>query len=166
MKNQREATVNAILSVLEERGVSYELNGSTSISEVLTSEDKKKVQSILSTGFNNGEIEMSEEAKAKYVGNTSEMNKYVSGLINNWVRKFPAFNSGSKYETKNPGSRQGASDAQVKEMKKLLSITTDEKTKATIQEAIDKRLAEIKPEKKVEVNLDAIPAELRAQLGL
>lgn len=166
MKSQREATVNAILSVLEERGVSYELNGTTVLSDILTSEDKKKVQSILSTGFVNGDIQMSSEAKDKYIGNTSEMNKYVSGLINNWVRKFPAFNNGSKYEIKNKGSRTGSQDEQVREMKKLLSATTDVKAKELIQAAITSRLAEIKPEKKVEVNLDSIPAELREALGL
>jgi hypothetical protein len=166
MKSQREATVNAILSVLEERGVSYELGGNTNVSDVLTSEDKKKVQTILSTGFNKGEIQLSSEAASKYVGNTSEMNKYVSGLINNWVRKFPDFNAGSKYEAKNPGSRAGTGDEQVKEMRKLLKVTTDAEAKTVIQSAIDSRLAEIKPATKVEVNFDAIPAELRAKLGL
>lgn len=166
MKSQREATVNAILSVLEERGVNYELGGNTNVSDVLTSEDKKKVQTILSTGFNKGEIQLASEAASKYVGNTSEMNKYVSGLINNWVRKFPDFNAGSKYEAKNPGSRAGTGDEQVKEMRKLLKVTTDAEAKTVIQSAIDSRLAEIKPATKVEVNFDAIPAELRAKLGL
>lgn len=166
MKSQREATVNAILSVLEERGVSYELGGSTNVSDVLTSDDKKKVQTILSSGFTKGEIQMSAEATSKYVGNTSEMNKYVSGLINNWIRKFPDFNAGSKYEAKNPGSRAGTGDEQVKEMRKLLKVTTDAEAKVAIQSAIDSRLAEIKPETKVTVNMDVIPAELRAKLGL
>lgn len=166
MKTQREATVNTIISVLADRDVQYELGGSTNVSEVLTSEDKKKVQTILAAGFNKGEIQLSEEAKAKYIGNTAEMNKYVSGLINNWVRKFPDFNNGSKYEAKNPGSRAGTGDEMVKEMRKLLKIQTDAKAKVAIQEAIDSRLAEIKPTKSVTVNLEAIPAELRAKLGL
>lgn len=166
MKSQREACVNAIMAVLSDRGVNFELDGATNVSDVLTSEDKKKVQTILSNGFNKGEIQLSSEAQAKYVGNTSELNKYVSGLINNWVRKYPAFNSGSKYEAKNPGSRAGTGDEQVKEMRKLLKVTTDAEAKTVIQSAIDSRLAEIKPAAKVEVNFDAIPAELRAKLGL
>ena len=161
MKSQREATVNAILSVLEERGETFELGGNVNESDVLNAEDKKKVQTILATGFNKGEIAMSDDAKTKYIGNTSEMNKYVSGLINNWVRKFPDFNAGAKYEAKNPGSRAGTGDEQVREMKKLLSATSDETSKTLIQEAIDARLAEIKPVSKVTINVDALPDFLR-----
>ena len=166
MKSQREATVNAIMAVLSDRGVNFELGGSTNVSTVLTAEDKKKVQTILSNGFNKGEIQLSTEASAKYVGNTSEMNKYVSGLINNWVRKFPDFNAGTKYEAKNPGSRAGTGDEQVKEMRKLLKVTSDSEAKLAIQSAIDSRLAEIKPATETKINLEAIPAELRAKLGL
>lgn len=161
MKSQREATVNAILSVLEERGISYELDGSTNVSDVLNADDKKKVQTILSTGFNKGEIQLSSEAASKYVGNTAEMNKYVSGLINNWTRKFPAFNGGSKYEAKNPGSRAGTGDEQVKEMRKLLKVTTDAEAKTVIQSAIDSRLEQLKPETKISINIEALPESLR-----
>jgi hypothetical protein len=161
MKSQREATVNTILSVLEERGETFELGGSVNISDVLTSEDKKKVQTILVTGFNKGEIQMSDDARTKYIGNTSEINKYVSGLINNWIRKFPDFNVGAKYQVKNPGSRAGTSDEQVREMKKLLSATADETSKALIQEAINARLAEIKPVSKVTINVDVLPDFLK-----
>lgn len=161
MKSQREATVNAILSVLKDRGVNYELGGTTSVISVLTSEDKKKVQTILAAGFNKGEIQLSTEAQAKYVGNTSEMNKYVSGLINNWVRKYPDFNGGDKYAPKNPGSRQGTSDDSVKAMRQLLKVTTSVEAKEEIEAAIAARLAEIKPASKVEINIDALPENLR-----
>lgn len=165
MKSQREAVVNSVLSVLKDRGVSYELNGSTPVSEVLTDADKKTVREMLVTGFNKGEIALSEDASKKFIGNSSEMNKYVSGLLNNWIRKYKPFNSGITYEAKNPGSRQGTGDEQVKEMRKLLKVTSDETAKAAIQSAIDSRLAEIKPAT-VEINYDAIPAALREQLGL
>jgi hypothetical protein len=161
MKSQREATVNAILSVLKDRGVNYELGGTTPVISILTSEDKKKVQTILATGFNKGEIQLSTEAQAKYVGNTSEMNKYVSGLINNWVRKYPDFNGKDKYTPKNPGSRQGTSDDSVKAMRQLLKVTTSVEAKEEIEAAIAARLAEIKPASKVEINIDALPENLR-----
>lgn len=166
MKSQREATVNAILSVLKDRGINYELGGTTKVIDVLEADDKKKVQTILATGFNKGEIELSADAQKKYVGNTSEMNKYVSGLINNWVRKYSDFNGGEKYVPKNPGSRQGTSDEQVKEMRKLLKVTTDASAKEAIEAAISARITEIKPASKIEVNMDVIPAELKAKLGL
>jgi uncharacterized protein YqgV (UPF0045/DUF77 family) len=161
MKSQREATVNAILSVLSDRGVNYELGGTTSVISVLTADDKKKVQTILAAGFTKGEIQLSTEAQAKYVGDSKEMNKYVSGLINNWVRKFSDFNGGDKYTPKNPGSRQGTSDEQVKEMRKLLKVTENAEAKTAIEAAISARLSEIKPASKVEINIDALPESLR-----
>lgn len=163
--NQRQATVNAILSTLKESGISYELNSSTPVSEVLTDAHKAKVRDILFMGFKNKQIAYSQEFESK-VQDDAELKKYVSGLLNNWIRKAPEFNSNQKYQAKNPGSRQGSQDEQIKEMKKLLPITQDAKAKEAIQTAINNRLAEIKPEKSVTVNLDVIPEELRKALGL
>jgi hypothetical protein len=154
--NQREATVNCILSVLEERNVEYELNGPTPISEVLTKQDKDNVRSILFTQFKQGKIDFRDTSRLQ---DTKYMTDYISGLVNNWIRKAPEFNSSSKYEAKNPGSRQGTQDEQVREMKKLLSTVTDQATKDVIQSHIDARLAEIKPA--VTLNLDLIPESLR-----
>lgn len=165
MMNQRNAVVSTILSVLEESGINYELNGSTSVSEVLTDSHKAKIRDILFLGFKQKQISYSADFQHK-VDNDAELKKYVSGLLNNWIRKAPEFNSNTKYQAKNPGSRAGAGDEQVREMKKLLSATTDAKAKELIQQAIDNRLAEIKPTKEVTINLESIPAELREALGL
>ena len=154
--NQREATVNCILSVLEERGVEYELNGPTPINEVLTPDDKKNVRSILFTMFQQGKVDFKDSSR---LSDTKYMTDYISGLVNNWIRKAPEFNNDSKYQAKNPGSRQGTQDEQVREMKKLLSTVTDQATKDIIQSHIDTRLQELKPA--VTVNLDLIPASLR-----
>ena len=164
--NQRQATVNAMLSVLKDRGVEYEVNGDTPISEVLTPDDKSKVREILFTMFREGKITYKPEFQAK-VDDDKELKSYVGGLLNNWIRKAKELNCGEVYKAKNPGSRAGSGDEQVREMKKLLQVTADADAKAAIQAAIDARLAEIKAEKNtVEVNLDAIPEALRAQLGL
>lgn len=164
--NQRTATVNAILAVLKERGVDYEFNGSTNVSELLTTEDLVKVRAILFTMFKNDKISYKEEFRSK-VESDSELKKYISGLVNNWIRKAPEFNGGIKHETKNPGSRAGSGDEKVKEMKKLLSITTDPTAKALIQQAINDRVASLKAEKnQVEIDYSVIPEELRAKLGL
>jgi hypothetical protein len=154
--NQREATVNCILSVLEERGVEYELNGPTPISEVLTQDDKKNVRSILFTMFQQHKVDFRDQAR---LSDTKYMTDYISGLVNNWIRKAPEFNSDAKYQAKNPGSRQGTQDEQVREMRKLLSTISDPSTKAVIQSHIDNRLAELKPS--ITVNLDLIPESLR-----
>lgn len=164
--NQRTATVNTILSVLNERGVNYELNGETPIFEVLTDTDKAKTREILFTMFRQGEIEHKASFQSK-VDDDSELKKYISGLVNNWIRKTKEFNGGVKYEAKNPGSRAGSQDEKVKEMRKLLSITTDPTAKAMIQQAIDERVASLKAEKnQVEIDYSVLPAELVAKLGL
>lgn len=162
--NQRQATVNTILAVLEERGVSYELNGETSISEVLTDKDKAEVREVLFTMFKSKQVSYRDDFQSK-VDDDTELKKYISGLVNNWIRKAPEFNSGNTYQAKNPGSRAGQGDEQIKEMKKLLSITTDATAKQAIQAAINERAASIKVEKsQVEINADLLPAHLRALL--
>jgi hypothetical protein len=161
--NQRKATCSTIIAVLEERGVSYELNSSTPISEVLSDADKKSIRDALFSMFRNDQVEMSDEAKVKYTDD-SDLKSYISGLVNNWIRKAPEFNNGGKYVPKNPGSRAGSGDEQIKEMKKLFGATTDESIKATIKAAIDARIAELKPT--VEVDYSKLPEELKAKLGL
>ena len=157
--NQRQATVTVLMSVLSERGIEYELNGETPISEVLTKSDKDKAVNVICQGFLNGQIEMSQEGKVKYFSDPSELKKYTVGLVNNWIRKAVEFNSGHKYEIKNKGSRAGAGDEQLKALRELMKITTDEEVKREIQQAIDERTEEIKP--KVEINASALPAHLR-----
>lgn len=158
--SQKQAVRNALFSVLKDRGESYELNGPVAIGDVVNSDDKAKAREILFTGFRNGEIEYKESFEAK-VSDDSELKKYVSGLLNNWMRKDKELNCGEVYKTKNPGSRAGSSDPQIKELRKLLKVTESESDKKAIQEAISKRLAEIKPEKKVQIDASALPEHLR-----
>ena len=160
--NQRDATCNALISVLADRGVNYEENGPTPISEVLTSDDKTKVRAMLFTAFRSGKIDFKSPEK---LSDDKYLKDYISGLVNNWIRKAPEFNCDTVYHAKNPGSRQGSGDEMIKEMKKLLSVTTDAEAKQVIAEAIARRQAEIKPTT-VTVNVDVLPAELRAKLGL
>ena len=156
--SQRTATVKAIISVITDRGVQYELNGETPISEVLTIDDKQKVCQIIFNGFRNGNIELSAEAAGKFRAD-NELRKYVVGLVNNWIRKAPEFNGGNSYQTKNPGSRSGTGDAKIKALKALMSTVSDESTKAQIQLAIDERLEELQP--KVQIDVTALPEHLR-----
>lgn len=157
---QSTATVNAIMSVLKSKGVNYVLNGETPVSEFYDL-FKTEVNAILCAGFKSGDVDMSEEAKAKYLGDDTELKKYVTGLINNWVRKHPEFNGGSHYIPKNPGSRTGSADEQIKALKQLMKQTNDAVIQAEIQQAINERLAEIKPTATVEINVNALPAHLR-----
>jgi len=160
--NQRDATCNALIAVLSDRGVSYELNGPTPISEVLTPDDKTKVRAMLFTSFRKGDIDFKSPEK---LSDDKYLKDYISGLVNNWIRKAPEFNCDMTYQAKNPGSRAGSGDEMIREMKKLLSVTSDPEAKQVIAEAITRRQAEIKPTT-VTVNVDVLPAELRAKLGL
>lgn len=164
--NQRTACVNTILSVLEDNGVSYELNGEICVSEVLTDPMKSNVREILFTSFRSGNVEYKASFQAK-VNDDSELKKYISGLLNNWIRKAKEFNNGQAYKAKNPGSRAGSQDSKVKEMRKLLSVTTDANAKVLIETAIAERVATIKAKTNtVEIDYNLISPELRAKLGL
>jgi len=133
--NQKQAVRNAIFAVLEESGISFELNGSESIGTVMNSDYKASARNILYAGFKSGEIEYKESFQVK-VDNDTELKKYVSGLLNNWMRKDKELNAGVVHKAKNPGSRVGSTDSQVKEMRKLLKVTTDASTKAVIQQQL------------------------------
>ena len=164
MMNQRFATVSTCLAVLQERGVEYELNGPTPIADVLTDADKKTIRETVFAMFRGGQVEMAADSKEKYADD-AKMKVYVSGLVNNWIRKAPEFNNQVKYAAKHPGSRQGSGDAQIKEMKKLLSATQDPETKKVIEQHIAARQQEIKPVE-TGIDFDKIPESLRAKLGL
>ena len=160
MKSQVNAVVECVMNVLEENGIKYELNGEINVKKVLTPDMLNEIRKRILIGFTDNEISMTEKAKEK--NNTDQLMKsYVSGLVNNWVRKYKPFNNGKKYEAKNPGSRQGSGDEQVREMKKLLKTITDPDTRAKVQEAIDARILEIKPESTIAINTDALPESLR-----
>ena len=163
--NQRQGTVNTILSVLQDNGIDYELNGPTAVKEVLTDSMKQQVRDILFTSFRNGDIEYKSSFQSK-VDDDSELKKYISGLVNNWIRKAKEFNSGETYKAKNPGSRAGSTDPEVKEMRKLLSVTTDPEARTLIQEAINSKIAELKAEKnQVSIDVSNLPEHLKHLVG-
>lgn len=158
--SQKQAVRNAIFSVLKEAGITFELNGEVAIGEVFNSDHKAKAREILFAGFKNSEIEYKESFQAK-VDDDTELKKYVSGLLNNWMRKDKELNCGQVYKAKNPGSRAGSQDPQIKAMRQLLKVTTDEEAKTAIQAEITARLAQIKPAKTVEIDASVLPESLR-----
>ena len=105
-----------------------------------TKEERAQVNEILFAGFQEGKIAYDGELPSD-----SELKSYVSGLQSNWLRKDSRLNGNVKYVAKNPGSRAGSTDPQVKAMRQLLATKTDTSERAEIQSFIDKRLAEIKP---------------------
>jgi len=136
-----------------------------------TKADKQAIALAVAEGMLSGDVELSDSAKAKYADSIESLvSKYVMGMVTNWFNKSKELNGGLKYETKNPGSRAGTGDAQIKEMrllrKKLLELGNSEGA-ARVDAAISDRLAEIgaTTTKTIEINADAIPEGLRDLVG-
>jgi hypothetical protein len=155
MMNQKMAVRNAITSVSD-----YVIGSEAIASEFLTDTQKAECREILFNGFRNGEISHTPEFASK-IADDSYLKKYVSGLLNNWLRKDTDLNNGQKYVAKNPGSRAGSGDAQVRELKKLLKQVAGTDNESAVQEALDARIAEIKPVKTIEIDVAKLPESLR-----
>lgn len=128
---QKEAVFQAVTNVCGEHDGPY----------TPTKDERSSVNQILFEGFRAGTIELDREYT------DSELKAYVSGLQSNWLRKDKRLNGNVQYVAKNPGSRAGSTDPQIKAMRVLLSTQVDPAKRAEIQSFIDKRIAEIKPAK-------------------
>lgn len=144
--SQKEAVFSAVTNVCGLKDGPY----------VLTKEERTSVNQILFEGFKSGNITFSED-----LPNDVELKAYVSGLQSNWLRKDKRLNGGTAYVAKNPGSRKGSSDPQIKAMRALLATRTDETERAEIQAFIDARMTQIKPVKTVSINVSDLPVELQ-----
>jgi hypothetical protein len=154
--SQKEAVFSAVTSVLSEAGI--QVNESDNYNDSLTRELRASVTSILVEGFKSGTV-----ALDKTFADDSELRTYCSGLTSNWLRKDKRLNGGTKYVAKNPGSRVGSSDPQLKALRALLSTKEDETSRAEIQSFIDARVASFKAASKPAkvIDVDSLPAELR-----
>lgn len=165
--NQKQGVYVVVMNVLAEKGIGFDDGQETSAKELLGKEGTKQVRDVVAAALMGGEIEMTADSRIKY--STEEaMKEYSSGLVNNWLRKDTRLNGGAKYEAKNPGSRSSSSDAQIKELKKLLILKADDSEACeTIQAAIDARQAEITKEKAktIEIDVTQIPEHLKHLLG-
>ena len=146
MTKQKDAVFNAVAAV----------KGTSTFTEPvsLSREERKVVSSTILTGIKNGDI--------SYQGDVNDevgLNSYISGLVSNWLRKDLRLNGGTKYVAKNPGTRTGSGDEQLKAMRALHAATADEEARAEIQAAIDARLFELKPKKVI--NFAALPDSLK-----
>lgn len=153
--NQKTAVYNAITSVLKENGVDFE--DGMDVGPLMTRELRAQVNQILFEGFKNEEIEIDGTRS------DSELKSYVSGLQSNWIRKDKRLNGDTKYVAKNPGSRAGQGDPQLRAMRNLLKLATTDEDRAEIQEHIEQRMAAIAAEKakSLEIDFTHIPAALR-----
>lgn len=148
--NQKEATFAAICNVTGHKdGVL-----------VITPEQRKQVNMILFEGFRSGKIQCSTEFTEE------ELKQYVSGLQSNWIRKDKRLNGGVAYQAKNPGSRAGSGDPQLKSLKALLLTLEKPEDKEEVQGYIETRMAEIAATKQAAtVDFSALPADLQAKFN-
>lgn len=124
----------------------------------ITKEQRAQVNAILFAGFRAGAIELDREYT------DTDLKTYVSSLQSNWLRKDTRLNGGGKYVAKNPGSRAGSADPQLKAMRALISTITDESDRAEIQAHIDARVSELSATKVAKtVDFSALPADLAAK---
>jgi hypothetical protein len=158
---QKEAVFSAVTSVLSEVGI--QVTEGDSFASHLTRELRAQVTNILVEGFNNGSISLE-----KTFDSEADLRTYCSGLTSNWLRKDPRINGGVKYVAKNPGSRVGSADPQLKAMRTLLATRTDLSTedRAEIQTMIDKRVTEVKVSKKSTKALTPEQIEILNAAGL
>lgn len=155
---QRAAVLAAVSTVLHEAGIKFEMNQTQPAKELMTKEHRAQVNQILFDGFKAGDIEL-DGSKTD-----TELKSYVSGLQSNWLNKARELNGNVQYAAKNPGSRAGSGDPQLKALKALQASKTDTDEIAEIQGYIDARLATLgEGKKQVVVNYDDLPEELKAK---
>jgi hypothetical protein len=154
MQNQKTAVFNAVCSVLNQDSFDESVS--------LTKEQRATVIEMVTEGFSAGDVEFSESARAKY-DSPAKIKTYTNGLVSNWLRKDKRLNGNVQHTIANPGSRAGAGDKVIKELKKLASTLTDPAQIAACQSEIDNRLAALKAEKakNVEIDMSLIPADLQ-----
>lgn len=162
---QSETVYNATVSVLSEAGIQFE--DGMNVSELLNKGLRSQVCEVVTAAIEAGECDFSESAHEKYP-DTDSKRKYVRGLMSNWYRKDTRMNGGEQYQPKNPGSRIGSQDNEVKALRLLIKSGQLSDDKAAIAQArVDERIAEIKAERnKTEIDMSAIPSDLLAELGL
>lgn len=130
--NQKEAVFQAVTNVCGEVDGAY----------TPSKEERASINQILFEGFKSGSVEFKDE-----LPEDSKLKAYVSGLQSNWLRKDKRLNGNVQYVAKNPGSRAGSGDSQVKACRVLLSTQEDPEKRAEIEQFIKNRLAQIKPTK-------------------
>jgi hypothetical protein len=159
---QKEAVYLAITQVLALANIDFE--DGMDVKPLLTKELRAQVNGILFESFKAGKVDYAGE-----LPDDSGLKEYISGLTSNWVRKDTRFNGNTKYMPKNPGSRAGQGDEQLKNLKLYLATKTDPADRAEVQKYIDARIAELAAAKAKTIptfNVSMLPEVLRSKFGI
>jgi hypothetical protein len=140
--SQVDAVYAAAVETLIDNGVFF-VEGETVIHDVITSEIRATIRGKVAGMLLAGTVSFSKPEKLQ---DEKFLKTYVSGLVTNWFNKDKRLNAGASYQAKAPGSK---SDDQIKAMRQLQALKpADSEDFATIQAAIDARLAELADAKK------------------
>jgi len=157
MKKQIEVVFNAVKNVL---GEEFTVN-ETVAKDKLTKETRKEVLWLCIEATRAGEVEVKGKKRTYDIESDKDMVEYWTGTVSNHLRRDPRLNGGTKREDLNE-IKKGPRDVLLKSLRQMLDKQSDPQAKADIQEAIDKRLLELKPEKeKFEIDVSILPDHLK-----
>jgi len=156
--SQKQAVVNAVSTVLGGNFTPSE----TVVAEILTKEQKSEIRSLVKGGILNGSVVYNKNTEDE-----KEVNKYISSMVDNHIRKAKILNGDSPYKPSKKGTRR---DEKLKELTKLRSqFETGSDQFNEVQSYIVERNSEldkIKVGKKSamsigQINTDVLPVHLR-----
>lgn len=157
---QKKAVYNAVVSLYRDSNRHFE---DYQVQVELSSDERKTIIQVISQGLASGKIEMTDKARATY-NTPKKIHNYATGLVSDRLRKDKRFNCGEPYKTQKPGSRAGAGDDVIKELrafKKKHCVTAEQKAEADA--AIESRLAEIHQEalQNTKIDMDVVNQYLK-----
>jgi len=160
--SQKDSVVNEVKAIL---GTAF--NANLSAKDQLTDDQLATIRNNIFNGIINGTV-----AYSKEITDEKEIQKYVSGMVSNYLRKAKELNGGITYTPSFIGSN--SRDEQVSELNKLLkSYVEGSEEFVQIQQAIETRKAfllsektsVVKDKKKSKefesINMDALPEGLK-----
>lgn len=169
MKTQSQATIDITVNYCQEKGINA-TPFETDYKTVLSSDDKKAIVSMVFEGMVNGDITVAASSLEKYQDDHKAWRRYTVGLLNDRLRKAKALNGNTTYVAAEPGKLSGSRDPELKALMQVLTLENTPEVKAEIQLEIDRRKSEIAATKATKtskpINYDALPADLRAKLGI
>ena len=151
IQSQVQAVIESVKAVVEvTAGTKVELNKA----------QRTEIVDALVFGFQDNGIEMSATAKEKYLNNPKELRRYSNSLLTNWLNKSKELNGGIAYEAKNPGSKSDSKE--VKQAKALRAKLIEDNQDTSPVDIFIQANAKAKEAKVKELDLSALPEELRA----
>lgn len=156
MRTQKQVVVDFVMAIM---GKAYDSKQDCGEWFKARPEQKKELSEKVMSAFTKGECELKAEQK--------NLSTYVSGLISNHLRKAKELNGGVQYKPTNPGSRSGQQDPQIKASRQLLKTLVEGSAEHTkVSSFINGKIEAIKAEKKkTEIDVEALPEELRDLVG-